>query len=775
MSEVLHYLRSTLLPEGADLTDGQLLECFVSRREPAALEGLVRRHGPMVWGVCRRILQNHHEAEDAFQATFLVLVRRASSIRCRAKVGNWLYGVAHQTALKARANRAKRKSREAQVIDMPEPVAAEQDSWSDLQPVLDQELSRLPERYRTVIVLCDLEGRSGKEASRQLGLPQGTVASRLARAREMLGKRLARHGLSVSGGTLAAVLSEKSATAAVPGSVMASTIKVVTRVAAGQAAAGVVSDTVAALAEGVLKAMLLTKLKIAASLVLVFAILGAGASRLLLETQAATPAVTDQGGDKETPPENPALAKLQGTWVAVAAEANGKEVSEKLIKEAKVTLVIAGDKFVASATNLVGMNGKVTWTGIIKVNSSKRPPWFDLLDNLVEITKTKSALKTTGAKGLYELRDDSLKVCYGPERPAQFKTAPNSSQKLYVFERRKAKPNPDATQQRNETDIARLQGTWRLVASEVDGLTFGEGRAEIKDSFVIFKDSSVTMMGKLIHSPRIKKEPEDVKAVGTFTLDTKKIPKVIVFTWESNPWLSKEHLREQAIYAFDRDRLELCSYFPGEDTRLLLPTEFSANAGSKRSVATWKRVLPAEKGGEKTPQESETQKKGDKQIKSALPNEIQADQARAAEDRAKLQGTWQLVTLETDGLKVGEGRPELKEDRLVIEQQSLTLFATPGSEHAEPVKAVASFTLDAGRTPKVIVLTWKECPWNRQKDFVSKAIYSIDGDQLKLCLTRNDNDQEAPTEFSARTGSERILWTFKRVSPSGKLVPAKLE
>src|SRR5215472_14050652 len=96
MSEVIRYLRSLLrLPEGADLTDGQLLECFVSRRETAALEALVRRHGPMVWGVCRRILHSHHDAEDAFQATFLVLVRKAASIRCRAKVGNWLYGVAH--------------------------------------------------------------------------------------------------------------------------------------------------------------------------------------------------------------------------------------------------------------------------------------------------------------------------------------------------------------------------------------------------------------------------------------------------------------------------------------------------------------------------------------------------------------------------------------------------------------------------------------------------------------------------------------------------------
>ena len=179
MSEVVQYLRSTLLPEGADLTDGQLLECFVSRREPAALEALVRRHGPMVWGVCRRVLRNHHDAEDAFQATFLVLVRKAASVHPRAKVGNWLYGVAHQTALKARATRAKRKERERQVTDMPEPAVADQDLWSDLQALLDQEVSRLPEKYRTVIVLCDTGGQDrerGGSATRLPGRHRGESA-----------------------------------------------------------------------------------------------------------------------------------------------------------------------------------------------------------------------------------------------------------------------------------------------------------------------------------------------------------------------------------------------------------------------------------------------------------------------------------------------------------------------------------------------------------------------------------------------------------------------
>jgi RNA polymerase sigma factor (sigma-70 family) len=440
VSEVIQYLRGALLPEGAGLTDGQLLECFVSRREPAALGALVRRHGPMVWGVCRRALGDQHDAEDAFQATFLVLVRKAASLHPRATVGNWLYGVAHQTALKARATRAKRKSRERPMKDVPEPAATDPDLWSDLRPLLDQEVSRLPEKYRAVFVLCELEGRAVREAARQLGLPQGTVASRLARGRALLRKRLARRGLAVSGASLAAALSREAAAGA-PAALLSSTIKAVTLVAAGQAAAaGTVSGTAAALAEGVLKAMLLAKLKTAAALVLVAAVLGAGAGRLLLPTRAAVPAAAGQGRDKETRPKNPALPKLQGTWVAVAAEANGRQVPEKVLKETKVTLAISGDRFTATAT--LGANGEVTWAGRIKVDPARRPGRFDVLDGRLEFAKTKGAMKAVGVEGVYELKGGSLKVCYGPRRPTEFKTKPGSSEKLYVFEREKPKKQP---------------------------------------------------------------------------------------------------------------------------------------------------------------------------------------------------------------------------------------------------------------------------------------------------------------------------------------------
>jgi RNA polymerase sigma factor (sigma-70 family) len=278
INEVVEHLRRAVLRQDqAGLSDGQLLGHFIDRRDGAAVAELVRRHGPMVWGICRRVLQNHHEAEDAFQATFLVLVRRAASITPRDMVGNWLYGVAHQTAVKARTMLAKRRTRERQGTAVPEPQAPEQDAWDDLQLVLDQELSRLPDKFRVAIVLCDLEGKTRKEAARQLGLPEGTVAGRLTRGRALLAKRLTRHGLALTGAALATVLTQRAASASVPPSVMSSALQAITGVAAGQAAtAGVISGNVAALAEGVLKAMFVNRLKKMATVLVVLGVLGLG-------------------------------------------------------------------------------------------------------------------------------------------------------------------------------------------------------------------------------------------------------------------------------------------------------------------------------------------------------------------------------------------------------------------------------------------------------------------------------------------------------------------
>src|SRR5262249_22220064 len=153
------------------------------------------------------------------------LVRKAASVVPRELVANWLYGVAHQTALKARATSARRRAREKQVMAVPEPAPGPHEPRGDLQPLLDQELSRLPDKYRAVSVLCDLEGKTRKEAARHFHLPEGTVAPRLATARAMLAKRLTRSGLAVSGAALAAVLAQGVASAGVPAAVASATVK----------------------------------------------------------------------------------------------------------------------------------------------------------------------------------------------------------------------------------------------------------------------------------------------------------------------------------------------------------------------------------------------------------------------------------------------------------------------------------------------------------------------------------------------------------------------
>jgi RNA polymerase sigma factor (sigma-70 family) len=305
---IRHLRRAVLRQDGAGWTDGQLLASFIDQQDETAFEVLVRRHGPMVFGVCRRVVGKHHDAEDAFQATFLVLARKASSVRPREKVANWLHGVAFRTAMKAKVMTAKRRVREKQVTEMPEPTAVQQDQWRDLQPLLDQELNGLPENYRLPILLCDLAGKTIKEATQQLGWPQGTLAGRLARGRKMLAKRLAGQGVVLSAGSLATVLSQNMASAAVPASLMSATAKTASIVAAGQmAVAGVVAVNVSTLMEGVMKAMLITKLKTITAALLVVAAVGIGGTLLCRSTTAAaqTARVGDGTGQSETKGSEP--------------------------------------------------------------------------------------------------------------------------------------------------------------------------------------------------------------------------------------------------------------------------------------------------------------------------------------------------------------------------------------------------------------------------------------------------------------------------------------
>jgi RNA polymerase sigma factor (sigma-70 family) len=238
-------------------------------RDEAAFESLILRHGPMVFGVCRRVLANVHDAEDAFQATFLVLVRKAASIRRRKAFGAWLYGVAYRTALEARGAMAKRRAKEAKVKTFAEASTQGKD---DLREVLDRELAALPECYRVAVILCDLEGKERKEAALELGCPEGTVASRLARGRALLAKRMARYGFAT--GSVLVAVSQAASSACVSATLLSSTVRAALSMV-GVAAA--VSGSVSSLVERMVRIMLITKLRTWTFVVLLVGVCGSGA------------------------------------------------------------------------------------------------------------------------------------------------------------------------------------------------------------------------------------------------------------------------------------------------------------------------------------------------------------------------------------------------------------------------------------------------------------------------------------------------------------------
>lgn len=288
LTSVLRHIRHLIGSHTAtDQADGQLLHRFVHDRDEAAFAALVERHGPMVLGVSRRIVGDANAADDVFQATFLVLVRKAAHLRQWGSLGNWLYTVAYHLALKTRAQEARRRAREKEVIDMPQAPA--DGAWAELRPVLDAELGRLPDKYRSAIVLCYLEGKTNEEAARALGWPTGTLKVRLMRARDLLRARLARRGLTLSAPVLAPALAEP-ASAAVPPLLYETTLNAVTLFAAGNAtAAGAVSGRAVLMAEGVLKTMFLTKLKAAAAVLIAVVLMGTGAGALLSHTPVDEP------------------------------------------------------------------------------------------------------------------------------------------------------------------------------------------------------------------------------------------------------------------------------------------------------------------------------------------------------------------------------------------------------------------------------------------------------------------------------------------------------
>ncbi len=463
--------------QAAGTTDAQLLERFLSRHDEAAFELLVWRHERMVLSVCRRVLHDDHEAEDAFQATFLVLVRKAGSIGRREAVASWLYRVAYRCALRARKARAKRSAEPGHDLTATEARPAASSEETDLWLLLQDEVARLPEKYRAPFVLCYLEGKTYDEAAGQLTCPKGTLSTRLTKARELLRDRLVRRGVTLSAGALAVVLGEQAARAAVPATLIDSTVRAALAYAAGKgAAAGVVPARVAFLTEGVIQAMGWTRFKMTATgFVLAAAMLAGGvlADQRPAAKQAAAPKVPTKPAAGTRAPSD--QERLQGVWRIVSVTADGQKVEQAEIKDCR--LRVEDD----TVTLTVGREADV---GTLSIDPTRKPKWIDV--------KVGDGRRGTG---IYQLDGDTLKVCAvdgrSDPRPTSFEPGPKRA--VIVFQR-----VPTDKDEKLPPAQPRASRELRILAEEARAL-----RAEAEAQ----RERSVALQLELKQLKRLKNEP----------------------------------------------------------------------------------------------------------------------------------------------------------------------------------------------------------------------------------------------------------------------------
>jgi RNA polymerase sigma factor (sigma-70 family) len=320
----------------AEQSDRQLLERLLAGPDEVAFEVLVRRHGPMVYRVCWRVLQHAEDSEDAFQATFLLLARKISSIKKRDSLASWLHGVARRIALEGRKHAARRHRHEARAPTPPE-APPDEITWRELRTVLDTELASLPDKLRLPLLLCYLEGRSQEDAARQLGWSKSTLLRRLEEARTAVGRRLRRKGFVWPAAVSALLVSDSLALAALSTKLIGSTVEAAACALVGCTAAGIVSAKVTALTEGVMNAMFTSKMKSLIFAALLAAVLVGGAGQVARPMfqadpqQSAAPkqpaAVKKPGASPAGPsksPREPKIVKTDGAVGALAWSPNGK-------------------------------------------------------------------------------------------------------------------------------------------------------------------------------------------------------------------------------------------------------------------------------------------------------------------------------------------------------------------------------------------------------------------------------------------------------------------
>ena len=396
-----------------EASDAALLRRFVTKRDEAAFAALVERYGPLVLGVCARVLDHRQDAEDALQTTFLVLARKAGSITRRECLCSWIYRVAYRIALKARGARARRLARETRLAEVAAADRTPEWFWRDLRPILDEEVNRLPLKYRLPFILCYLEGKTNAQAAGALKCPPGTVMSRLAWARERLRGRLEKRGVVLSTGLLAAVLAEHATASALPTVLANPTVANALRFAAGQA--GAVTARVAAPAQEFLRGMFLTQLARTVALLLAMG----GVAGLIVWLLVSSTGIGRPGNRTLQPrpaPVRPAdHAKLQGIWSPERIEVGGQAVPGGGLK-----LAFTGDSF-----QLITADGAML-TMRFEIDPNMQPAAFTLYRG-----------REVFGRGVYRLDGDALAICYATagEPPREFDSSHSPQTVLYRAKR----------------------------------------------------------------------------------------------------------------------------------------------------------------------------------------------------------------------------------------------------------------------------------------------------------------------------------------------------
>jgi RNA polymerase sigma factor (sigma-70 family) len=439
LSSLMQLLRRDAARQARDeQADAALLARFVRQRDEAAFATLVQRHGPMVWSVCRRLLTRTEDAQDAFQAAFVVLLRRAGSIRDGALVGNWLYGVAYRVAVRARVRAARCAAREKQGM-LSEPAATATETATDWQQLLHQEVFRLPEKYRRPIVICYLNGKTNEEAAAALCWPVGTVKGRLSRARELLRVRLGRRGVCLAGTALTTTLSAARLDAAVPPILMQSTLTgATTEMTAG------ISPYALTLSKGVIQSMFWSKCATFGLALAALALLGAGTALYYglsagRAGSGAAPVVRAPAGampagaapaagapDWKDAGGNDAL-KLVGAWILDSQEVAGQLAPAEAIQGMRLTIDDKGGWTLSFGP------GKATNQALVFIDPAKKPKTIEVRGSNGRVWNS----------GLYKFEGDTLVICRpsypGASAPTEFKSS--DEHVLWVWKR--AGPTPE--------------------------------------------------------------------------------------------------------------------------------------------------------------------------------------------------------------------------------------------------------------------------------------------------------------------------------------------